>query len=128
MAVRKTSITCILLLTGWLSASVAATEAASPDPGPTTGGATIAEPESDPVNRITMARFARAFGLLTRDIDPGRLIEDPDAGADAGTLRRTLSESGLERRDWDELLERMREDEAFRDRVETLSASYRLGH
>jgi hypothetical protein len=128
MAVRKTSLICILALTGCLPLTGAAAPASSPDPAPTAAEAVPMEPEADPVNRITMARFARSFGRLTRDIPPEQLIEDPAGSLDADALRSALSESGLERRDWDELLKRMRDDEDFRDRVETLSASYRLGH
>lgn len=125
MADRKTPLTCTLLLAGLLCAPGVVT-AASPDPA--TDGTTMAEPDADPVNRITMARFARAFGVLTRDTPPETLLEDPDASPSADALRKALSESGLERRDWDDLLKRMREDTDFRERVETLSASYRLGH
>lgn len=125
MADRTTPITCTLLLAGLLCAPTIGL--AAPSESANTR-ADLTEPEADPVNRITMARFARAFGVLTRDTAPEALLEDPDARPDDDALRRALSESGLERRDWDDLLQRMREDEDFRERVETLSASYRLGH
>jgi hypothetical protein len=128
MAVPKTPLARVFLLAGWLALPGAAIAADAPDPAPAADEATPVQPEPDPVNRITMARFARAFGLLTRDTPPEELVEEPYAEIDADTLRRTLAESGLERRDWDEMLERMRDDESFRERVETLSASYRLGH
>lgn len=128
MAVRKTSLTCIFVLAGWLSLPAAASPESSPEPAPSAEEAVPMEPAADPVDRITMARFARTFGRLTRDIEPEQLIEDPDDSLASDDLRRALSESGLERRDWNDLIEKMREDEDFRDRVETLSASYRLGH
>ena len=128
MAVRKTSLTSILLLTGWLSVpAMAADERTSSDADQGSSEAPTVEPATDSVNRITMARFARAFGVLTRDTPPEELVGEQDVELDADALRKALAESGLERRDWDELLQRMREDQDFRKRVETLSASYRLG-
>lgn len=75
--------------------------------------------------RVVMVRFARAFGRLSREHEPEALIHE-DA-VDGEALRSELNENGLEEEHWHSMLAAMRDNEEFRNRVETLSSVYRLG-
>lgn len=85
----------------------------------------LADTEFREPERVVMVRFARAFGRLSRDHEPDALIHE-DA-VDEEALRSELAENRLDEEHWHSMLAAMRENEAFRNRVETLSSVYRLG-
>lgn len=117
-----------------MTASTLTLSAPQADDAPLAGGdAELPEegavPPAPMPDRIKSIRFARAFGRLSRNVDPETLVfgDSSDASLpDPEEVRQEVEASGLEVADWLRLLERMRDDEDFRRRIERQSRSHRL--
>jgi hypothetical protein len=102
-------------------------------------GAAMAQAEQTPamaaedIDRELIVRFSRAYGmahgaLKKRDEAADEVaLEQPDSMTDglSEEIAQIMAQNGITQEEWQGLMARMEEDEAFRQRVESLSTPFR---
>lgn len=102
-------------------------------------GAVTAQPAQTPamaaedIDRELIVRFSRAYGMahgaLKKRDDAAEdvALEEPGSMNDglSEEIRQIMEQNGITREEWQGLMARMEEDEAFRQRVESLSTPFR---
>lgn len=108
-------------------AAVVWTAAATAQPEPTPAMA------ADEIDRELIVRFSRAYGMahgaLKRRDEAAEdvALEEPDSMNDglSEEIEQIMVQNGVTKEEWQGLMARMEEDEAFRQRVESLSTPFR---
>jgi hypothetical protein len=108
-------------------AAVLATGAATAQPEPTSAMA------AEDIDRELIVRFSRAYGmahgaLKKREESADEVaLEQPDSMSDglSEEIQQIIDQNGVTHEEWQGLMARMAEDEAFRQRVESLSTPFR---